>query len=186
MGEERPAVWVGHVTLPVTDLARSTAFWTGLGMRAVEQNPTGHRAGAPGRNPPRALSGRRSRPSRAAEVGFDLMVEDLAATHAAWTAAGLAPSTISHGHIHDWFTVADPDGWVLTVNSSHVDRRRVGSHAHSCDHAIARSTSSSEVSPASARFSAALRIVSMPSATASRLQLRRAGADPARAAASAR
>ena len=54
------------------------------------------------------------------EVGFDLMVEDLVATHAAWTTAGLAPSAIGHGRIHDWFTVADPDGWVLTVNSSHV------------------------------------------------------------------
>ena len=119
MNTDRPAVWVGHVTLPVTDLARATDFWTGLGMRAVEQNPRvtvlelrggTHLVLYPADAPPEP----------GAEVGFDLMVEDLAATHAAWTTAGLAPSTISHGNIHDWFTVADPDGWVLTVNSSHV------------------------------------------------------------------
>jgi len=119
MGDERPAVWVGHLTVPVTDLARSTAFWTGLGMRAVEQNPSvtvlelrggTHLVLYPAEVPP--VSG--------TEVGFDLMVEDLAATHSAWTDAGLAPSAINHGRIHDSFTVADPDGWVLTVISSHV------------------------------------------------------------------
>lgn len=51
---------------------------------------------------------------------FDLMVDDLNATHAQWASLGLAPSAIEHGNIHDAFTVTDPDGYVVTVNSSHV------------------------------------------------------------------
>ena len=51
---------------------------------------------------------------------FDLMVDDLRATHAHWESIGLAPSAIEHGNIHDAFTVTDPDGYVVTVNSSHV------------------------------------------------------------------
>jgi hypothetical protein len=51
---------------------------------------------------------------------FDLMVEDLDATHAAWKADGLDVSPIEHGRIHDAFTVPDPDGYVVTVNSTHV------------------------------------------------------------------
>ena len=119
MGEQRPAVWVGHLTVPVTDLARSTAFWTGLGMRSVEQNPQVTVLELRG-GTHLVLHPAEVAPVAGTEVGFDLMVEDLVATHAAWTTAGLAPSAIGHGRIHDWFTVADPDGWVLTVNSSHV------------------------------------------------------------------
>ena len=119
MDTERPAVWVGHLTVPVTDLARSTAFWTGLGMRAVEQNPQVTVLELRG-GTHLVLHPAEVAPVPGTEVGFDLMVEDLVATHAAWTTAGLAPSAIGHGRIHDWFTVADPDGWVLTVNSSHV------------------------------------------------------------------
>lgn len=119
MNTERPPVWVGHLTVGVTDLARSTAFWTGLGMRAVEQNPEVTVLELRG-GTHLVLYPAEVAPVAGTEVGFDLMVEDLAATHAAWDAAGLAPSPISHGRIHDWFTVADPDGWVLTVNSSHV------------------------------------------------------------------
>ena len=119
MGDQRPAVWVGHLTVPVTDLARSTAFWTGLGMRAVEQNPQVTVLELRG-GTHLVLHPAEVAPVPGTEVGFDLMVEDLVATHAAWTTAGLAPSAIGHGRIHDWFTVADPDGWVLTVNSSHV------------------------------------------------------------------
>ena len=119
MGDQRPAVWVGHVTVPVTDLARSTKFWTGLGMRSVEQNPQVTVLELRG-GTHLVLHPAEVAPVPGTEVGFDLMVEDLVATHAAWTTAGLAPSAIGHGRIHDWFTVADPDGWVLTVNSSHV------------------------------------------------------------------
>ena len=54
------------------------------------------------------------------DAPFDLMVEDLEATHAAWDAKGLRVSAIEHGRIHSAFSLRDPDGYVIEVNSSHV------------------------------------------------------------------
>jgi hypothetical protein len=48
------------------------------------------------------------------------MVEDLDETHGAWTARGLDPSPIERGRIHASFTVRDPNGYRVTVSSSHV------------------------------------------------------------------
>jgi hypothetical protein len=48
------------------------------------------------------------------------MVEDIAATHAAWIARGLDPTPLEQGRTHTTFTVDDPDGHVLTVYSNHV------------------------------------------------------------------
>jgi hypothetical protein len=59
------------------------------------------------------------------EAPFDLMVEDLAATHARLAAQDLEPSPIAEGRIHDSFTVRDPCGHVVKFNSSHVSNRPV-------------------------------------------------------------
>lgn len=114
--DERPAVWIGHALLTVTDLDASTSFWSSVGMRVVETNAHvsvlelrggTHLVLVPGAASPR-------------EAPFDLMVEDLDATHAAWSAAGIDPTPIQRGRIHDSFVARDPDGYAVTVNSSHV------------------------------------------------------------------
>ena len=51
---------------------------------------------------------------------FDLMVEDIDASHETFEAHGLSPSTIKEGRVHRSFTVIDPSGYKITVNSSHV------------------------------------------------------------------
>ena len=51
---------------------------------------------------------------------FDLMVDDVDATHRDYAEKGLSPSPIRRGRIHDSFDVAGPDGWAFTVNSSHA------------------------------------------------------------------
>ena len=51
---------------------------------------------------------------------FDLMVDDLDATHARFVELGLAPGTIERGNIHDCFEIRDPGGTLITFNSSHV------------------------------------------------------------------
>ena len=59
-----------------------------------------------------------------AETGpapFDLMVEDLDATHDSLSGRGLAVSDITRGEIHDAFTLTDPDGHDITVQNSHVE-----------------------------------------------------------------
>jgi catechol 2,3-dioxygenase-like lactoylglutathione lyase family enzyme len=110
-------VWIGHAVLRVADVGRSADYWTGLGLREVERNEHvavlelrggTHLVLVPGPVPDDH------------DAPFDLMVEDLDATHADWSARGLAPSAVEHGRIHDAFTVHDPDGYVVTVNSSHV------------------------------------------------------------------
>jgi hypothetical protein len=56
---------------------------------------------------------------------FDLMVEDLEATHRRLTELGLSPSPIVSGRIHRSFTVRDPSGQDVPFNSSHVSDRPV-------------------------------------------------------------
>jgi catechol 2,3-dioxygenase-like lactoylglutathione lyase family enzyme len=115
----RPPVWIGHAVLTVSDVARSADFWASLGMREVERNPHvavlelrggTHLVLVPGGAPP----------ADGADAPFDLMVEDVDATHAQWQDFGLDVSAIERGRIHSAFTVRDPDGYRVTVNSSHV------------------------------------------------------------------
>jgi catechol 2,3-dioxygenase-like lactoylglutathione lyase family enzyme len=119
VNEARPPVWVGHIALAVRDLERSTAFWSALGMREVERNPRVTVLELRG-GTHLVLYPADGDAAAGGAAGFDLMVEDLASTHAAWESAGLQPSPIVRGRIHDTFTVVDPDGWVVTVNSTHV------------------------------------------------------------------
>jgi catechol 2,3-dioxygenase-like lactoylglutathione lyase family enzyme len=115
--EGRPPVWVGHVVLTVDDVDSSADFWHGIGMREVERNPHvavlelrggTHLVLVPG-DPPGET-----------DAPFDVMVEDLDETHEEWKARGLDPSPIERGRIHAAFTVRDPNGYRVTVNSSHV------------------------------------------------------------------
>ena len=120
--DPRPPVWVGHVTLPTPDLPGTRRFMLKLGMRDIahgegfavlELRGGTHLvllpADAPGTG----------------DAYFDLMVDDLEATHAALTAEGLAPSAISPGKIHRSFTVASPSGHTLKFNSTHVSDQPV-------------------------------------------------------------
>jgi catechol 2,3-dioxygenase-like lactoylglutathione lyase family enzyme len=113
----RPSVWIGHAVLTVSDVDRSADYWRDLGMREVERNEHvavlelrggTHLVLVPGT------------PPEDADTPFDLMVEDVDATHADWAARGLDPTPIERGRIHAAFTMRDPDGYRLTVNSSHV------------------------------------------------------------------
>jgi catechol 2,3-dioxygenase-like lactoylglutathione lyase family enzyme len=112
-------VWVGHVVLPVGDLALATTFWSDVGMREIERNPDVSILELRGGTHLILVRADDGAPT-SGEAPFDLMVEDLDATHAAWSAVGLEPGAVTRGHIHDSFTVTDPDGRVVRVNSSHV------------------------------------------------------------------
>lgn len=119
--DERPALWVGHVVLATHDLQRSFDFYRSLGLRATgDPEPDDGIAELEMRggthlvlvlDPNAPIDGR--------GAPFDLMADDLDAFHAEMTARGLAPSPISRGG-HDDFTFLDPDGYRVTVNSSHV------------------------------------------------------------------
>ncbi len=51
---------------------------------------------------------------------FDLMVDNLEATHQRFSDLGLAPSPIEEGEIHRSFEIEEPAGNIITINSSHV------------------------------------------------------------------
>jgi catechol 2,3-dioxygenase-like lactoylglutathione lyase family enzyme len=115
--ETRPPVWIGHAVLTVADVGRSAEFWRAVGMREVETNEQvavlelrggTHLVLVPGTS------------ATSSDVSFDLMVEDLEATHAEWERRGLEVSPIESGRIHSFFVLRDPDGYRVTVNNSHV------------------------------------------------------------------
>jgi rhodanese-related sulfurtransferase/catechol 2,3-dioxygenase-like lactoylglutathione lyase family enzyme len=117
--DERPPMWIGHTALFVPDLAATRDFFVLLGLRLVgtyervvilELRGGTHLILLPADKPIEAH----------ARAAFDLMVDDIDATHAALAAAGLQPSAIEDGDIHRSFTITEPGGHSITVNSTHV------------------------------------------------------------------
>lgn len=115
----RPSLWVGHVALAVPDPAASKRFFLELGLRDAEPG-----SGTVGILELRGGTHLLLFPGGTAPAGtpapFDLMVDDLEAFHAAIRARGYEPGAIEEGDFHRFFTIAEPGGHVVTVNSSHV------------------------------------------------------------------
>jgi hypothetical protein len=61
------------------------------------------------------------------DAPFDLMVEDLRATHQQFTSQGLAPTPIeAKPNIdHELFRIREPAGYLITIFSNHVAGRPV-------------------------------------------------------------
>ena len=57
------------------------------------------------------------------EAPFDLMVDDIDAARELCKAKGLKPSRIQRSHFHRSFIIIGPDGYVLTITSSHTGNR---------------------------------------------------------------
>ena len=112
--DDRPGVWVGHVVLSAADVAESVAFYVQLGMREVEVAENASVLELRG-GTHLIIKG-----EPAHQAPFDLMVEDLEATHDEWVRRGLEVSEIRQVPFHQMFTVIDPSGTAVTVNSSHV------------------------------------------------------------------
>ena len=117
--DERPPVWIGHVFMTVTDVKQSAEFMCKLGMREIfqadyisvfELRGGTHLLLRPALDP--IVSG--------TVAPFDLMVDDLEISYEKFEALGLSPSTIQADTFHRSFTLCDPSGCVITVNSSHV------------------------------------------------------------------
>lgn len=121
----RPSAAVAHVTLTVRDVDRCAAFWLDLGLRAVWRGPAMAivelRGGthlllfAAGDEPPSAT------------IGFDLMVDDVAAVRAAALARGVRATEPVHDARsgHTSFELTDPEGRQVSICSSHTDCRPV-------------------------------------------------------------
>lgn len=116
--DSRPGVWVGHVELRSTDVAKTREFMVKLGMRdlgvgevaILELRGGTHLVVLPAEAPA----------SAGAKAPFDLMVDDIDAANKRYTELGLNPSGIEEVAFHRKFTLTEPGGHEITVNSSHV------------------------------------------------------------------
>jgi len=117
--DQRPPVAVGHVRLNVSDVGAAARWFEMVGLRPIvtrdelavlELRGGTHVVVRQAEEPPAPGTG----------APFDLMVDDVDATHRDYAEKGLSPSPIRRGRIHDSFDLAGPDGWAFTVNSSHA------------------------------------------------------------------
>lgn len=122
--DQRPPVAVGHVRLPCGDVAAAARWLETVGLRpiatmvdlAVLELRGGTHVVVRKAEPP---------PAPGTAAPFDLMVDDIDASHRDYAEKGLKPSEISRGRIHDSFQVPGPSGWTFTVNSSHASGKPV-------------------------------------------------------------
>jgi hypothetical protein len=119
----RPPVWVGHVVLETDRLAETEQFMLTIGMRSVVHGP--HVAVLELRGGTHlVLIGKAG--AVAGEAPFDLMVEDLEATHRRFIELGLDPTPIGKASSnHESFSVREPAGHVITFMSNHVSGQPV-------------------------------------------------------------
>jgi|SRR5690349_17202108 hypothetical protein len=117
--DQRPPVGVAHVVLQTDRMDDSVQFMRTIGMRPIFDGPEVSvyemRGGT------HLILMRRDK-IVAGDASFDLMVDDLQATHQRFTSLGLAPSPIEARPAidHEAFTVREPAGHVITFFSSHA------------------------------------------------------------------
>lgn len=119
-----PPVGVAHVVLETDRMEESARFMRAIGMRPVfDGSPVSVYEMRGGTHLilmlKEAVSG--------GNAQFDLMVDDLHATHAQFAALGLNPSAIeARPQIdHEVFTVREPAGHIITIFSSHLSGKSV-------------------------------------------------------------
>jgi hypothetical protein len=115
--DDRPSVWTGHIAVESSRPGAAAAFYEQIGMHTVFANDDIAVLELRGGTHLVILKSEHAEPK---PVSWDLMVDDLTATHDAWRAAGLPVTEITSGRIHDVFTVTDPDGHAIVVQSTHV------------------------------------------------------------------
>lgn len=115
--EKRPDFWVGHVSLGTTDLEGSKKFLDDLGLR--HEFDDDERVIKELRGGTHIIMSRKDKLDKE-DAYFDLMVEDVDAAFEKLRSLGYEVTDIQRGKIHDTFTVTEPGGNRIRVNSSHV------------------------------------------------------------------
>lgn len=121
---DRPAVGVAHVVLETDRMEASSRFMRTIGMRSIFDGPEVSvyemRGGT-------HLILMRKNKVASGQASFDLMVDDLHATHRQFASLGLDPSPIETRPAidHEVFTVREPAGQVITFFSSHASGKPI-------------------------------------------------------------
>jgi catechol 2,3-dioxygenase-like lactoylglutathione lyase family enzyme len=122
--DQRPAVGVAHVVLHTDRMDETAEFMRSIGMRPIFDGPRVSVYEMRGGTHLILMSKENVTP---AEATFDLMVDDLRATHRYLSSLGFSPSRIeTRAEIdHEVFTVREPAGQVISFFSSHVSGKPV-------------------------------------------------------------
>jgi hypothetical protein len=121
--DQRPPVAIGHVRLNVSDVGGAARWLETVGLRPIVTR--GELAVLELRGGTHVVVRQAEPPAPGTVAPFDLMVDDVDATHRDYTEKGLSPSSIRRGRIHDSFDLAGPDGWAFTINSSHASGKPI-------------------------------------------------------------
>jgi hypothetical protein len=122
--DRRPGIAVGHVYYGATDVPAAAQWFEAAGLRPI----------AGGRDfavlelrggTHLVITKRARQPKKGTEASFDLMVDDVDTAHCRFALLGAKPTRIRRGSIHDSFRLAGPDGYDITVLSSHAGDRPV-------------------------------------------------------------
>ena len=117
MKDQKPAVAVGHVFLKSSDVPATIQFLKDIGVRTIMSN---NRMGVLELRGGTHIVLQSGTPESTDRVYFDLMVDDIDATHQQFVEQGLQPGAISRGNIHDDFMLSEPGGNNFRFNSSHA------------------------------------------------------------------
>lgn len=123
-GDRRPPAAIGHVFFAATNVTEAAHWFETMGLRPIaadEDFAVLELRG--GTHLVVTQAARGPRPGQ--EAPFDLMVDDIDRVRRKFAAQGLKPSRLRRGTIHDEFTLAGPDGYRVTILSSHAGRRAV-------------------------------------------------------------
>ena len=123
-GDKRPPVAIGHVFLAARDVPAAAEWLAEAGLRPIAGGENFAVLELRG-GTHLVITKAARRPKAGTEASFDLMVDDVDAAHRDYERRGCKPSRIRRGRIHDGFHVAGPDGYRISVVSSHAGRRPV-------------------------------------------------------------
>ena len=122
--EQRPPVSVAHVVLETDRMEQSAQFMQSIGMRPFFLGPQVSVLELRGGT--HLILMLKDKVAGGA-APFDLMVDDIHATHQQFTSQGLRPSPIEARPAidHEVFTVQEPAGHIITIFSSHASGKPV-------------------------------------------------------------
>ena len=120
----RPGVAVGHVFLGATDVPAASQWFEAAGLRPIADGDDFAVLELRG-GTHLVITKRQRRPKKGTEASFDLMVDDVDVAHRRFAARGSKPTRIRRGSIHDSFYLVGPDGYAITILSSHAGNRPV-------------------------------------------------------------
>ena len=121
---DRPGIWVGHVTRRVHDVKKSAEFFHALGLRPIYRDDRTAILELRGGTHLLLFPDTKEYKS-VPHDNFDLMVEDIEACQEALKAEGVKVSKIKKDRFHEYIEASDPDGNKWRVNSDHTEGRSV-------------------------------------------------------------